>query len=129
MEEIKSITIIKHKQGFEVRQGDRIADLLGWDEMLGVVATLTMPNEQYARTDVWMKQTMTIPVENAAQILGVSVGVLECMAKDKTIHSCNDFHGNISFFERDIENFKSRYSVRQIGDNGYIISAKDVLPF
>ena len=40
-------------RGFTVTQGDKYADALGFDEMLGVIVTLTMPEKTPHRQ--WMK--------------------------------------------------------------------------
>lgn len=41
------------RNGWTVKQGDKSADWLGYDEMLGLVAALTMPDERPAIH--WMK--------------------------------------------------------------------------
>lgn len=56
MEPIK-IELVENAQdgrnGWTVTQGDKSADWLGYDEMLGLVAALTMPDERPAIH--WMK--------------------------------------------------------------------------
>lgn len=50
---MEPITIEYDKDdGFIVRQGDRYADWMGWDEMLGLIISLTAP-ENFSRTS-WM---------------------------------------------------------------------------
>lgn len=40
----RTITIeVLERGGFNVREGDKLCDRLGWDEMLGHVATMTLP--------------------------------------------------------------------------------------
>ncbi len=45
IELIEESTSERHK-GFRVTQGDKYADALGFDEMLGVLVTLTMPEQR-----------------------------------------------------------------------------------
>ncbi len=47
------ILIAKDEHGFYVQQGDRYADWLCWDEMMGLLAELTMPKE-FSHAS-WMK--------------------------------------------------------------------------
>lgn len=42
---MEKITIEIAEYGFKVSQGDKIAEV-GWDEMLGLVASLTMPEKR-----------------------------------------------------------------------------------
>ena len=53
---MEDITIKRHENGcFEVLQGNRTSDHLGWDEMLGTIAALTMPETQPRPCTLWMK--------------------------------------------------------------------------
>ena len=49
--------IITGDRGFSVRDGLRTADQLGWDEMLGHVAAMTMPCATKARGQIYNMQT------------------------------------------------------------------------
>lgn len=40
---MENIIIEKLEHGYNVIQGDKYSDQLGWDEMLGTIAALTMP--------------------------------------------------------------------------------------
>lgn len=42
------------ENGWVVRQGDRYADWMGWDEMMGLLAELTIPKD-FSRVKSWMK--------------------------------------------------------------------------
>lgn len=53
---MENITITPNEDGtFEVRQGNKYCDSAGWDEMLALVSSLTMPEPrpclQWMRTD------------------------------------------------------------------------------
>lgn len=51
---MKDILIKKNANGFSVEQNNRRADMLSFDECLGLVATLIIPDEQ-GRTNLrWM---------------------------------------------------------------------------
>lgn len=50
---MESITIEKAENGFTVRQGDRYADELSFDEMLGLVVHLSKPDK--VPYDTWMR--------------------------------------------------------------------------
>ena len=43
---MEAIVITQDEHGWKVQQGDRYADWLGYDEMMGVVSSLTMPKER-----------------------------------------------------------------------------------
>lgn len=44
---MEKITIKEHKKGgFTVKQGDREADGVGFDELMGLIAALTMPEKR-----------------------------------------------------------------------------------
>lgn len=49
--------IITGDRGFSVRDGLRIADSLGWDEMLGHVAAMTIPCGTKARSEIYSMKT------------------------------------------------------------------------
>lgn len=53
---MERIIITQNESGtFNVKQGERWADNLGWDEMQGLIAAMTMPEQcrclQWLRTD------------------------------------------------------------------------------
>lgn len=51
---MENISIEKSEQGFfTVRQGDKYSDELGYDEMLGTISALTMPEKRPCLH--WMK--------------------------------------------------------------------------
>lgn len=50
---MEKIIIEKLEHGYNVIQGDKYSDQLGWDEMIGLVSTLTMPKERIHLQ--WMK--------------------------------------------------------------------------
>lgn len=43
---MEAIVITQDEHGWKVQQGDKYADWLGYDEMMGVVSSLTMPKER-----------------------------------------------------------------------------------
>ena len=50
---MEPITIERTEHGFTVRQGDRYADGITFDEMLGLIVHLTMPDQ--LPYDNWMR--------------------------------------------------------------------------
>lgn len=81
------ITIEYTKQGWIVRQGDRYADYMCWDEMMGLLAYLTIPKnfshgnwmmteEQHRKAHPWEhldqeekpKETLLLEVHNISSI-------------------------------------------------------------
>lgn len=43
---MEAIVITQDEHGWKVQQGEKWADWLGYDEMMGVVSALTMPKER-----------------------------------------------------------------------------------
>ena len=43
---MEAIVITQDEHGWKVQQGDKYADWLGYDEMMGVVSALTMPKQR-----------------------------------------------------------------------------------
>lgn len=52
MEQIK---IDFNESGFTVRQGDKYVDYMGWDEMMGLIAAMTMPKDFSQNRLYWMR--------------------------------------------------------------------------
>lgn len=52
---MKDILIKKDTNGFSVEQNNRRADMLSFDECLGLVATLIIPDEQERVNLRWMR--------------------------------------------------------------------------
>lgn len=52
---MQPITIEKGEHGFTVRQGDRYAAEIAFEEMLGLLVSLTYPTLGHARYTNWMR--------------------------------------------------------------------------
>ena len=54
---MERIIITQRESGtFDVKQGERWADNLGWDEMLGLVASMTIPEHRPCLQWLWTEK-------------------------------------------------------------------------